>query len=125
MLYRKIHKCYIEKFVGKTLNCAVLDSGCIENVCGKKGDVKIDFARDKVCFLNQNVDIVFFSSSHYAMSISRTEQLLDHYDKNNESERAVLTINELSSKSPKEKKKLQRNFTISLVTLVLKNYRNC
>ena len=87
----------------------------------KKGDVKIDFARDKVHFLNQNVDTVFFSSSHYAISISRTEQLLDHYDKNNESERVLLTINELSSTSPKEEKKFQRNFTVSLVTLVLKN----
>ena len=30
-----IHKCYIEKFVGETLNCAVLDSGCTKNVFGK------------------------------------------------------------------------------------------
>ena len=165
-----IHKCYIEKFAGETLNCAVLDSQCTKDVCGKtwldsylntltekdaqnvleesssssfrfvdencktanksvtiparignqdvmikidvidsylpfllskesmkKGDLKIDFARDKVSFLNQNVDIVFTSSSHYAIPISRTEQLLDHYDKNNESERVLLTINELSS----------------------------
>ena len=171
------HKCYIEKFVGETLNCAVLDSGCTKNVCGKtwldsylntltgknaqkvveesssssfrfgdgnrktanksvtiparighedimiktdvtdsdlplllnkeamkKGDVKIDFARDKVSFLNQNHAIVFTSSGHYAIPISKTEQLLDHCDKNNESERVPLTINELSSKSPEEKK---------------------
>ena len=147
MLYRKI------------LNCAVLDSGCTKNVCGKawldsylntltqkdaqkvveesfsssfgfgdgdsktanksviiparignedimiktdvidsdlplllskeamkKHDVKIGFAIDKVSFLNQNVDIVFTSSGHYAIPLSRTEQLLDHFDKNNESE---------------------------------------
>ena len=86
----------------------------------KKGDVKIHFARDKVSFLNQNVDIVFTSSSHYAIPISRTEQLLDHFDKNNESERVILTINGLYSKSPEEKK-VQRNFTVSLVTLVQKN----
>ena len=79
----------------------------------KKGDVKIDFARDKVSS--------FTSSRHFAIPISRTEQLLDHYDKNNESERVLLTINELSSTSPKEEKKFQRNFTVSLVTLVLKN----
>ena len=29
-----IHKCYIEKFVGETLNYAVLDCGCTKNVCG-------------------------------------------------------------------------------------------
>ena len=23
-----VHSCYIEKFVGETLNCAVLDAGC-------------------------------------------------------------------------------------------------
>ena len=154
-----IHKCYIEILVGDTLNCAVLDSGCTEIVCGKawldnylntltekdshkktdescssrfrfgdgnskranksvtipdrienediltktdvidsdlpillskeamkKGDVKIDFARDKVSFLNQNIDIVFTSNGHYAIPISRTKQLLDHFDKNSESE---------------------------------------
>ena len=59
----------------------------------EKGDVKIDFARDKVSFLNQDVDIVFTFSGHYAIPISRTEQLLDHFDKNNESERVCLTIN--------------------------------
>ena len=40
----------------------------------KKGDVKIGFAIDKVSFLNQNVDIVFTSSGHYAIPLSRTEQ---------------------------------------------------
>ena len=29
-----IHKCYIEKFVGETLNYVVLDCGCTKNVCG-------------------------------------------------------------------------------------------
>ena len=58
----------------------------------KKSDVKIDFARDKVNLLSQNVDIVFTSSGHYAISISRTEQLFDHFYKNNESERVLLTI---------------------------------
>ena len=74
----------------------------------KKDDVKIDFARDNVSFLNQNVDIVFTSSSHYAIPISRTEQLLDHFDKNNESERVLFTVNELSSKSPEEKNKIAK-----------------
>ena len=70
----------------------------------RKGDVKIDFTRDKVSFLNQNVDKVFISSDHYAIPITRTEQLLDSYDKNSELERALFTINDLCSKSTKEKK---------------------
>ena len=35
----------------------------------KKDDVKIDFATDKVSFLNQTVDIVFTSSGHYALPL--------------------------------------------------------
>ena len=59
---------------------------------------EIDFDSDKVSFLNQNVNISFTSSSHYAILIRRTEQFLDHFHKNNESERVLLTINKLSSK---------------------------
>ena len=29
-----MHNCYINKFVGETLNHAVLDSGCTKTVCG-------------------------------------------------------------------------------------------
>ena len=32
---QEIHDCYIEQFVGETLNSAVLDSGCITTVCGE------------------------------------------------------------------------------------------
>ena len=28
-----VHNCYIEKFVGETLNCTVLDTGYTKNVC--------------------------------------------------------------------------------------------
>ena len=35
----------------------------------KKSNVKIDFANDKVSFLDQNVDIILISSGHYAFSI--------------------------------------------------------
>ena len=30
-----MQKCYIESFVGETLNAAVLDSGCAQTVCGE------------------------------------------------------------------------------------------
>ena len=32
---QEMHECYMTKFVGETLNCAVLDSGCTKNVCGE------------------------------------------------------------------------------------------
>ena len=35
MSTQDVHSCYIEKFVGETLNCAVLDAGCTKNVCGQ------------------------------------------------------------------------------------------
>ena len=46
----------------------------------KKSNVKMDFANDKVSFLDQNVDIILSSSGHYAVPISRTEQLLDNME---------------------------------------------
>ena len=46
-----------------------------------------DFANDKMGFLGQNVDIVLTSSGHYAVLISRTEQLLDNVDSNIDSEK--------------------------------------
>ena len=39
----------------------------------KKSNVKMDFANDKVSFLDQNVDRILSSSGHYAVPISRTE----------------------------------------------------
>ena len=32
---QEMHECYMTKFVGETLNCAVLDSGCTKNACGE------------------------------------------------------------------------------------------
>ena len=32
---QEMHECYMTKFVGETLNCAVLDRGCTKNVCGE------------------------------------------------------------------------------------------
>ena len=32
---QEMHECYMTKFVGETLNCTVLDSGCTKNVCGE------------------------------------------------------------------------------------------
>ena len=46
----------------------------------KKSNVKMDFANDKVGFLDQNVDRILSSSGHYAVPISRTEQLLDNME---------------------------------------------
>ena len=33
LLTSELHRCYIQEFLGETLNCAVLDSGCSKTVC--------------------------------------------------------------------------------------------
>ena len=71
----------------------------------KKSNIKMDFANDKVSFLDQNVDIILSSSGHDAVPISRTEQLLDNMDGTVDSEKVFLTINNLSSNSSDEKNK--------------------
>ena len=58
----------------------------------KKGNVWIDFANEKVSFLDLNVDIILTSSGHYAVHISRTEQFLDNMDNTVDSEKVFLTI---------------------------------
>lgn len=44
----------------------------------EKSDIKIDFAKDKVSFLNRNIGIVFTPTGHYAMPTSKMAKLLDH-----------------------------------------------
>ena len=68
----------------------------LSTVSMKKSNVKINFANDKVSFLYQNVDIILTSSGNYAVPISRMEQLLDNPDSTVDSEKALLTINDLS-----------------------------
>ena len=70
----------------------------------KKSNVTVNFANDKVSFLDQNLDILLTSSDHYAVPISRTEKLLDNIDSTDDSEKVFLTINNLSSKSSDERK---------------------
>ena len=173
---QEIHECCIEKFVGETFNCAVLDSGCTKNVCGdswlsnyldtltevdqlqvsdeesttsfrfgdgnlvksektvtfpakighknimirtnvidtdlplllsksamKKANAKIDFLNDTVSMLDQKVNIVFTLSGHYAVPISKTNQLVEDICKNNQVGQVYLTISKLSKKSNDQK----------------------
>ena len=57
------------------------------------------------------------SSGHYAVSISRTEKLLDNMDSTDDSEKVFLSIKSLSSKSSDKKnkkvKKLNCQFGLS------------
>ena len=74
----------------------------------KKSNVMIDFAIDKVSFLDENVDIILTFSGHYAVPISRMKKLLDKMDSTDDSKKAFLTINNLSSKSNDVKNKIAK-----------------
>ena len=45
----------------------------------KKANVKIDFSNDVVNILNQKINIVFTASGHYAVPISKTNQLVEEF----------------------------------------------
>ena len=86
----------------------------------KKTNIKIDFANDKVSFLDQNVDIILAYSGHYVVPITRAEQLLDYMDSTVDSEKVFLTINNLSSKSSDEKNKIAKKLHCPLLIPVRK-----
>ena len=65
----------------------------------KKANVKIDFSNDTVRMLDQKVNIVLTPSGHYAVPISKTNQLLKEFDRNNQVVQVYLTISELQKKS--------------------------
>ena len=171
----EVYNCYINKFVGETLNHAVLDSGCTKTVCGAswldsyietlsecnrkkivqsksetkfkfgdgktvsslksvivpaqigkrevsiKADVidnelllllnkeamkmvetKIDFTKDKINILGQEMDIKFTSSGHYSIPISKTSKALNEFDQN-QSNNIFLSIDNMSKKTVSEK----------------------
>ena len=49
----------------------------------KKANVKSDFPNDTVSMLDRKVKIVFTSHGHYAVPISKTNQFVEDFDKNN------------------------------------------
>ena len=50
----------------------------------KKANRKFDFSNDTINMLDQKVNIVFTSSGHYAVPTSKTNQLMEDFDKNNQ-----------------------------------------
>ena len=59
--------------------------------------------------LDQKVNIVFTLSGHYAVPISRTNQLVEHFDKNNQVGQVYLTISELPKESNDQQFKIANN----------------
>ena len=50
----------------------------------KKANRKFDFSNDTINMLDQKVNIVFTSSGHYAVPISKTNQFMEDFGKNNQ-----------------------------------------
>ena len=72
----------------------------------KKANAKIDFSNDTVSMLDQKINIVFTLSGHYAVPISKTNQLVEDICKNNQVGQVYLTISKLSKKSNDQKFKI-------------------
>ena len=49
----------------------------------KKANIKIYFSNDVVNMLNQKINFVFTASGHYAVPLSKTNQLVEEFDKRN------------------------------------------
>ena len=61
----------------------------------KKANVKIDFS-NVVNMLNQKINIVFTASGHHAVPVSKTNQLVEEFDKRNKVNNNIYrSINEL------------------------------
>ena len=69
----------------------------------KKANVKIHFSNNTVSMLDQKINIFFTSSGHYAIPISKTNQIVEDFDKNNQVGQVYLTISELPKKSNDQK----------------------
>ena len=81
----------------------------------KKAETKIDFTKDKINILGQEMDIKFTLSGHYSIPISKTYEALNESDQN-QSNNIFLSIN-ISRKMVSEKKtigkKLHKQFGLA------------
>ena len=68
----------------------------------KKVETKIDFTKDKINTLGQEMDIKFTSSGHYSIPISKTSKALNEFDQN-QSNNIFLSIDNMSKKTVSEK----------------------
>ena len=71
----------------------------------KKAKMKIDFIKDKINILGQEMDIKFPLSGHYSIPISKTYKAINEFDQN-QSHNIILSINTISMKTFGEKKKI-------------------
>ena len=72
----------------------------------QKANVKIDFSNDTVSMLDQKVNIVLTSSGDYDVPISKTNQIVEDFDRNNGVGQVYLTVSQLSKKSNDQKLKI-------------------
>ena len=71
----------------------------------KKADTEIDFTKDKINILEQDIDIKLTSSGHYWSYVSKTYEALNAYNENN-TNKIVLSIENINNRTTNEKKRV-------------------
>ena len=74
----------------------------------KLAKVKIDFDNDIINIFGEDTDISFTASGHYFIPISRTNKAISEIDESNQTERILLNIANIASKSKEEKLKIAK-----------------
>ena len=71
----------------------------------KKADTTIDFTKDNINILGQEMDMKFTSSGHHLIPISKTYEALNEFDENN-TKSILLSIANISNKTLREKQSI-------------------
>ena len=68
----------------------------------EKADTTIDFTKDKINTLGQEMDMKFTSSGHYSIPISKSYEALNEFDENN-TKSIILSIENISNRTLRDK----------------------
>ena len=71
----------------------------------EKADTTIDFTKDKINTLGQEMDMKFTSSGHYLIPISKSYEALNEFDENN-TESIILSIENISNRTLRDKQSI-------------------
>ena len=71
----------------------------------KKADTKIDFIKDQINILGQEMGMKFTSKGHYLILISKSYNVLNEFDKNNTKD-ILVSIENDSNRTLREKQSI-------------------
>ena len=77
----------------------------VEQRCNEKADTTIDFTKNKINILGQEMDMKFTSSGHYLIPISKSHEALNEFHENN-TKSILLSIDDVSNRTLTEKQSI-------------------